>query len=394
MNAAPFCGREHSSGRTLIAICNDSHMTKIVIHPAWRFESESGERVDPRLFELLRAIHEHGPLTVAAGRAGVSYRFAWDLLRDAAAFFGSPLVHMERGRGARLTTLGDKLLWAEQRSDAGLFPQLDNVASELNLEISKAKKQQQAVIRIHASHGYAVEKVPQLMAERGHADVDLQYMGSVDALASLARSNCELAGFHVPLGDIGRSLWERYAKWIRPRQQKIIRLVIRTQGLIVAPGNPRNIASLKDLCRPGVRFVNRQNGSGTRILLDALLREQNIAADKIKGYGSGEFTHAAVAAFVGSGMADAAFGVEAAARQFRLDFLPMVKEGYMFACTNASLQQAPVRELVGLLQGPEFKRMIGPVAGYTLDNPGEVTEIRDALSWVTDPAPVKNRRKH
>jgi putative molybdopterin biosynthesis protein len=369
-------------------------MTKIVIHPAWRFESETGERVDPRLFELLRAIHEHGPLTVAANRAGVSYRFAWDLLRDATAFFGSPLVHMERGRSARLTTLGDKLLWAEQRSDAGLFPQLDNVASELNLEISKAKQQQQAVIRIHASHGYAVEKVPLLMAERGHADVDLQYMGSVDALASLARSNCELAGFHVPLGDIGRSLWERYAKWIRPRQQKIIRLVIRTQGLIVAPGNPRNIASLKDLCRPGVRFVNRQNGSGTRILLDALLREQNIAADKIKGYGSGEFTHAAVAAFVGSGMADAAFGVEPAARQFRLDFIPMVKERYMFACTNASLKQAPVRELVGLLQGPEFKRMIGPVAGYTLDNPGEVTEIRDALSWVTDPGPDKSRRKH
>jgi molybdate-binding protein len=316
----------------------------------------------------------------------VSYRFAWDLLRDATAFFGSPLVHMERGKGARLTTLGDKLLWAEQRSDAGLFPQLDNVASELNLEISKARKQQQALIRIHASHGYAVEKVPQLMASHGHADVDLQYMGSVDALASLSRSNCELAGFHVPLGEIGRSLWDHYAKWVKPRQQKIIRLVIRTQGLIVPPGNPRGIMALKDLCRPGVRFVNRQNGSGTRILLDSLLRAQNLDPAKIKGYGSGEFTHAAVAAFVGSGMADAAFGVEPAARQFKLDFVPMVKERYMFACRNETLRQAPVKELIGLLQGAEFKRMIGPVPGYTLDNPGEVTEIRDALScnwWVT-----------
>jgi putative molybdopterin biosynthesis protein len=239
-----------------------------------------------------------------------------------------------------------------------------------------------------------VEKVPQLMAERGHADVDLQYMGSVDALASLARSNCELAGFHVPLGDIGRSLWEHYAKWIRPRQQKIIRLVIRTQGLIVAPGNPHNIATLQDLCRPGVRFVNRQNGSGTRILLDALLRGQNIAPSKIKGYGSGEFTHAAVAAYVGSGMADVAFGVEPAARQFKLDFIPMAQERYMFACSNASLKQAHVMELVTLLQGPEFKRMIGPVAGYTLDNPGEVMEIRDALFWVTGPGPDKTRVKN
>ena len=88
--------------------------------------------------------------------------------------------------------------------------------------------------------------------------------------------------------------------------------MIRTQGLIVAPGNPRKIAGLKDLCRPSVRFVNRQRGSGTRILLDSLLQSQAIDPAKISGYGSGEFTHAAVAAYVGSGMADAAFGVEPA----------------------------------------------------------------------------------
>jgi molybdate transport repressor ModE-like protein len=359
-------------------------MNKIAIHPAWRFEAESGEQVDPRLFTLLKAIHADGKLTLASKQAGVSYRSAWDMLKNATSFFGSPLVEMERGKGAQLTTLGEKLLWAEQRSNAGLFPQLDNVASELNLEIGKARKQQLAVIRIHASHGYAVEKVPQLMAAQGHADVDLQYMGSVDALASLSRSNCELAGFHVPLGAIGSSLWDSYAKWIKPRQQKIIRLVIRTQGLIVPPGNPRNITGLRDLCRPGVRFVNRQRGSGTRILLDSLLRSQSIDSANIAGYDSGEFTHAAVAAFVGSGMADAAFGVEPAARQFKLDFLPMVKERYMFACRNESVGLAPVKELIALLKGPEFKRVIGPVPGYTLDNPGEVTEFKVAASWVTD----------
>ncbi len=354
-------------------------MTKIIIRPAWRFETESGEEVDPRLFPLLRAINDTGVLKLAVKETKVSYRYAWDLLKHSALVFGSPLVRMERGKGAQLTTLGEKLLWAEQRSDASLFPQLGNVASELNLEIGRARSETQPVIRIHASHGYAVEKLPQLMAKHGHADVDLQYMGSVDALASLCRTNCDLAGFHVPLGEIGRGLWEHYAKWLKPRQEKVIRLVIRTQGLIVAPGNPKEIRGLQDLSRRGVRFVNRQRGSGTRILLDGLLRSLSVDASKITGYAGGEFTHAAVAAFVASGMADAAFGVEPAARQFKLDFMPIAKERYMLACRNVSLRQAPIQEMIRLLKGAEFQRIVGPVPGYTLDNPGDIVEIKDIL---------------
>jgi putative molybdopterin biosynthesis protein len=352
-------------------------MTRIIVKPAWDFTTEAGEHLDPKLFSLLRAVNDTGKLTLAVAQIDVSYRNAWDLLKKSAQLLGSPLVKMQRGRGAQLTTLGAKLLWAEQRSDASLFPQLENVASELNLEISKALKQSQAVIRIHASHGYAVEKIPQLMTNAGHADIDLQYMSSVDALASLSRSTCDLAGFHVPIGEMGATLWEHYAKWLKPRQQKIIRLVIRTQGLIVAPGNPLNIKSLADLCRPGVRFVNRQRGSGTRILLDGLLQKQSIDSARINGYGSGEFTHAAVAAFIASRMADVGFAVEPAARQFKLDFLPMIKERYMLACRNETLRQAPIQEMIELLGGPEFSRLVGPVPGYSLDNPGEVVGINE-----------------
>jgi molybdate transport repressor ModE-like protein len=358
-------------------------MIKVIVKPAWVFTTEAGERLDPQLFGLLRAIHDHGKLTLAVAHTKVSYRNAWDLLKKSAQLFGSPLVRMERGKGAQLTTLGAKLLWAEQRSDASLFPQLENVASELNLEISKALKQSQAVIRIHASHGYAVEKIPQLMANHGHATIDLQYMGSTDALASLYRSNCDFAGFHVPIGEMGVTLWEHYAKWLKPRQEKIIRLVIRTQGLIVAPGNPLKIKTLADLCRPGVRFVNRQPGSGTRILLDGLLRAQNIDAAKINGYGSGEFTHAAVAAYIASGIADVGFAIEPAARQFKLDFLPMIKERYMLACRNETLRQAPTQEMIRLLKGSEFSGLVEPVPGYTLDQPGEVVGIKEIFPWIT-----------
>jgi putative molybdopterin biosynthesis protein len=358
-------------------------MAKILVRPSWTFSSESGEIVDPQLFKLLRAIHEAGKLTVAARQARISYRYAWDLLGRWALFFGTPLVKMARGKGAQLTPLGEKLVWAEQRSGASLYPQLENIASELNLEISRAQQESQTVLRIHASYGYAIEKVPTLMREHGHAGIDVQYMASVAALASLSRGDCDLAGFHVPQGDLGPTLWEHYEKWLKPRHQRFIRLVIRTQGLIVARGNPKRIHALHDLRAPGVRFANRQLGSGTRFLLDGLLRRIGIDPAAINGYASGEFTHAAVAAFVASGMADAAFGIEPAARQFKLDFVPMVKEHYLLACPKDSLRLAPVRELVTLLQRPEFRSLIASVPGYSPDEPGQVVTAGELFPWVS-----------
>jgi molybdate transport repressor ModE-like protein len=357
-------------------------MSKILIKPSWTFSSESGETVDPQLFRLLRAIHEAGKLTLAAQQARLSYRYAWDLLAKWGQFFGTPLVKMARGKGAELTLLGEKLLWAEQRSGASLFPQLENIASELNLEISRALQQSEAVLRIHASYGYAVEKLPTLMREYGHAGIDLQYMASVAALASLSRGDCDLAGFHLPLGDLGLTLWEHYEKYLKPRQQRIIRLVVRTQGLIVPRGNPRQVASLQDLRQPGLRFANRQLGSGTRILLDGLLQRQGIDSGGIQGYDSGEFTHAAVAAFVASGMADAAFGIEPAARQFKLDFVPMVQERYMLAGHKDSLRLPAVRELLSLLQRAEFRTLLGTVPGYAPDEPGEVVALKEVFPWI------------
>jgi putative molybdopterin biosynthesis protein len=356
-------------------------MNKIQIRPSWTFSSESGETVDPQLFRLLRAIHEAGKLTEASRQAQLSYRYSWDLLAKWGRFFGTPVVRMERGKGAALTALGAKLLWAEQRSGASLYPQLENIASELNLEISRASQEAKSVLRLHASYGYAVEKLPALLQREGHADIDIQYMASVAALASLSRGDCELAGFHVPEGDLGLSLWQHYEKWIRPRQQRIIRLVLRTQGLIVPRGNPRRIAALADLRQPGLRFVNRQAGSGTRILLDGLLARQGIEPRHVSGYDSGEFTHAAVAAFVASGMADVAFGIEPAARQFKLDFVPIIQERYMLACHKDSLRLAPVRELIELLGRPAFRAVIGQVPGYMPDEPGTVATVPEVFPW-------------
>lgn len=353
-------------------------MARITIRPAWTFEADNGDKVDPVLFDLLAALHEHGKLTLAAGHVRLSYRYAWELLERWHRFFGAPLVRKARGKGATLTPLGEKLLWAAQRTDASLFTRLENIASELNVELNRALRDSQAVLHVHASHGYAVEKLPELMRRHGHATVDLQYMGSAAALASLDRGNCDLAGFHVPIGELAPALWAHYERFLKPGRHVVVRLVTRTQGLMVARPNPLAIESLRDLTRPGVRFVNRQPGSGTRILLDALLAQHGIGTTQVRGYDNVEFTHAAVGAFVASGAADVAFGVEPAARQFRLAFVPLVHERYMLACRADALRREPVRELVQLVGGAEYRAMMGSVPGYALDTPGTVDKVSAA----------------
>jgi len=357
-------------------------MKRIEIRPAWRFVDQDGGQLDPQLFILLNALHETGKLTQAAARSGMSYRHAWNAIGKWSDFFGSPLVNLEQGRGARLTALGEKLLWAEARARARLAPQLENIASELNLEIKRALAESNPTLRIHASFGYAVAEIPEVVRQDGKVTLDLQYFAATDALDSLARGGCDMAGFHVPEGALGARAVELYRRWLNPGEQKLIYLVRRQQGLYLKPGNPKNIASLADITRPGVRFVNRQRGSGTRLMLDTLMQQLEIDAEAVKGYETEEFTHAAVAAYVASGMADVGIGVEPPAREFKLDFIPVAAERYFFICHEHTLQFPWVQDVLALLRGPAFKERVARLPGYAHDRSGEVMELIDAFPWL------------
>jgi molybdate transport repressor ModE-like protein len=357
-------------------------MKRIEIRPSWRFVDQDGGQLDAQLFTLLNALHETGKLTQAAARSGMSYRHAWNVIGKWSDFFGSPLVNLEQGRGAHLTALGEKLLWAEARARARLAPQLENIASELNLEIKRALAQSNPTLRIHASFGYAVAEIPEVVREDGRVALDLQYFAATEALASLARGGCDMAGFHVPEGALGANAVALYRQWLDPAEHKLIYLVRRQQGLYLKPGNPKRIASLDDLTRPGVRFINRQRGSGTRLMLDTLMQQLEIAPEAVSGYETEEFTHAAVAAYVASGMADVGLGVEPPAREFKLDFMPVAAERYFFICHAHTLEFPWVQDVLELLRGPAFKARVARLPGYAHDRSGEVIELTEAFPWL------------
>ncbi len=354
-------------------------MHKVSIRPQWTIQHAGGQVLSPRLLALLVQVHECGSLSTACQRTGSSYRHAWDLVRQGEAMFGMPLLQMERGKGSKLTALGEKLVWADRRIAARLTPALDTLASELEVEIQSVVATNPALLRVHASHGFTIEKLLDALAA-DHVVVERKYVGSQEAVASLHDGTCDLAGFHVPLGDFEARVLQHHMRWLDPRTSRVICLAVRRQGLMVAPGNPRKIYDMRDLVRPDVRFINRQIGSGTRILLECLLDQAGIVPARINGFEHGEYTHAAIAAYVASGMADVGLGVEPPARQFKLDFIPVASERYFLLCHEQSLAKPQMQAMLGILRRREFQDAVNQLPGYSFVESGTMIQtLRQAF---------------
>jgi molybdate transport repressor ModE-like protein len=367
-------------------------MHELSIRPQWTIRAASGATLPPRVIELLVGVHEHGSLAAACEASSVSYRHAWELIRQGEGLFGDPLVEMARGRGSRLTPLGEKLVWADRRIHARLTPMLDSLASELGVEIGKLLAPLPALLRIHASHGFAIATLQQFLAD-AQVPNDLKYCSSAEALAALRGGGCDMAGFHVPLGELEAPVLEHYRGALAPRGLKLITVAMRRQGLMVARGNPKKIYAPADLARRGVRFINRQAGSGTRLLLELRLRALGIDAQQIAGFEQVEFTHAAVAAFVASGMADAGYGVETPARRFKLEFVPDQMERYFLLCDERSLAAPAVQALLEVLREPAFRQAVDQLPGYQADDCGGVHDVDEVFPSLRAEAGARSRRR-
>jgi putative molybdopterin biosynthesis protein len=341
----------------------------------WRLDGDPGEAIDPRLLPLLEAIAATGSLAAAVVARGISYRAAWGLLRDYERIFGAPLVHLERGRGAGLTEPGANWLQAQADARERLARILPGLAIDLGPGTPRNVRLPALRITVAASHDVALAALSETLPKSAGIAFDLSVMGSLVALREYDEGRAEIAGFHVPIGVHAR--WDRapFLHSLQTRRDRLIRFVDREQGLILPRGNPSQVRNLRDVAERKLRFVNRQRGSGTRLLIDRMIADEHIDTSSVTGFANEEFTHPAVAAIVASGGADAGFGLRAAASEYGLAFVPLVRERYFLAVRAKDATRPPFVRLIDALKSAAFTRQVRGLAGYHPAGAGALTGI-------------------
>ena len=203
------------------------------------------------------------------------------------------------------------------------------------------------------------------------------HVGSMGGIMALRRGEAHAAGCHLLDTETGRYNISYLRKYFPNGGVKLVRCVGRDQGLMIAAGNPLGIRSFADIARPGIRYVNRQKGSGTRILADYLCREQGVALETVYGYEREELTHTSVAAQIAGGSADAGMGIYSAAKLYGLDFLPICVEEYDLLIPDHAFDSPMVQRLLEVLKSAQFRDRLTEMGGYTLDRPGELIPYLD-----------------
>lgn len=359
-------------------------MNRPGIHLQYSFEShgQAGADIQNTLFDTLAALEEHGSIRHAATALGSSYRHVWGALKHWEEVLGESLVTWVQGQPARLTPFAQRLMWAERQARVRMTPHIEALRAELEHARAQAFDGSLLVLPLFASHDLALPLLRDLAASHS-LHVSLRFAGSMDALRALASGRCSVAGFHVPALPEGSPVFAAALKpLLQPGRHKLIGCVRRTQGLMMRSPRQPSIRGLADVAGSGLRFINRQPGSGTRLLMDHLSASLGLDHEAIDGYATRhEDSHVAVAAAIASGQADIGPGIEAAARPYGLDFLPLAEEDYFLVCLKDALDTPPVQRLRATLENPQWQHALASLPGYQPQRSGEVLSLTRALPW-------------
>ncbi len=231
-------------------------------------------------------------------------------------------------------------------------------------------------MRFHGSHDLSVEL---LFRHAGtlHPDISFPttFVGSLAGMVALGTREADLTGAHLLDEETGE-FNVPFIKRLMPNDNVVLlNLVQRIQGLIVPQHNPKQILGIKDLSRQDITFVNRQSGSGTRILLDSQLRKNGLSAKQVKGYNREETTHVGVAGVVARGEADVGLGAQSAATVAGLGFIPLFKERYDLIMLQEDMEKPPLNIVPEIVNSASFKSMLGELPGYDISDTGKITLV-------------------
>jgi molybdate transport repressor ModE-like protein len=302
------------------------------------------------LSQLLQDIGRGSSLVVASKKSGTSYRGAWGKLNQVEESLGMPLIVRTKGHGSVLTEFGSFLIQFIQDMQAGYLKYDAQYHEILLREIKKIQKSESIRWKFFSSSDSVIQK-----AVGDVKGIELKIAGSGESLDRLLNKEAHIAGYHVSDEASSKAVHQRLSK----NGIQIYPVMKRVQGLIVKKGNPLNIRAIEDLVNKRIRFINRQIGSGTRLLLDTLLMEEEIDPLSINGYLHEEFTHSAVANAILAGKADVGLGVKNIALENNLGFVPLRDEIFFIAMYKEMLEQAEASKLIR-----KIRSYSGEMPGY------------------------------
>jgi molybdopterin molybdotransferase/putative molybdopterin biosynthesis protein len=243
----------------------------------------------------------------------------------------------------------------------------DDVSAELLRPISAIQNTLVAV----GSHDNTLDVLAdQLKGERSNLTLSSSHVGSMGGLMAVKKGVCHMAGSHLLDTQDGSYNISYLKKYLPDMNTRLVNLVFRDQGFMVPKGNPKQIQGIADLCRDDIRFINRQSGSGTRILLDYQLEQSGLDTTMITGYELEEFTHMSVAVAVLSGTVDVGLGIYAAAKALDLDFVPMVTEQYDLVIPQMFMEMKQMQILLDIINSGVFKKRVESLGGYSTKKTG------------------------
>lgn len=305
-----------------------------------------------------------------------------DFVRVAVGRVGQKLLAAPLSRGAGVIT---SLVRADGLVLLPRGVQGAEAGEQVQVRLYRPRAELDKTIFCIGSHDMTLDLIAQFLAghDRRLASANV---GSQGGLVALRRGEAHLAGSHLLDPDTGEYNLSHIRRYLPGVKVNVVTLVGREQGLLVKRGNPKQIKSLGDLSRPGgesdprgptgsaeagsVRFVNRQRGAGTRVLLDYHLNLLGIAPDSIIGYNQEEYTHLGVAAAVASGRADCGLGIAAAAKALELDFIPLYQERYDLVVPKEYAESDLLAPLFVVLENPEFRAAVAALPGYDVSKMG------------------------
>jgi putative molybdopterin biosynthesis protein len=286
----------------------------------------------------------------------------------------------------RLGQVGDTLVATPLQRGAGVISSLvraDGIAliprnsegieagSDVQVRLLRPIADIRRTIVAIGSHDLILDLLASRLSERpGNPTLASANVGSLGGLLAVRRGETHIAGSHLMDEDTGEYNVSYIQRYIPNRQVALVHLAARTQGLMTAPGNPLQVSSLSDLAKSSLRFVNRQRGAGTRVLLDFKLRELGIPTESISGYDREEYTHLAVAAAVQGGRADVGLGILPAARAMGLDFIPLFEEQYDLVIPAEFYDSELIAPMLEMIRSPEFQSEVQSLGGYNVSQMG------------------------